>query len=170
VIETVGTGQGEIDVADASDVRVLVCAPGLGDDVQAIKAGILEIADVLVVNKADLAGAAHTVSQLESMLALRSQAQRGATVCKTIANTGEGVDTLASLIESCFDRIDPERARSARRMRRMLATAAGHLLTRRLRDREAPWLTELCSALQRGELDLESAAERVLRSARLADE
>lgn len=170
VVETVGTGQGEIDVADASDVRVVVCAPGLGDDVQALKAGILEIADVLVVNKADLAGADRTVSQLESMLALRPEAARDVDVCKVAAISGEGVDALAAIIESRLAALEPGRARSPQRMRRVLAAAAGNLLSRRLRDRDAAWLAELCAALQRGELDLESAARRVLHSGRLADE
>ncbi|MDX1432923.1 MAG: methylmalonyl Co-A mutase-associated GTPase MeaB [Gammaproteobacteria bacterium] len=170
VVETVGTGQGEIDVADSSDVCVVVCAPGLGDDVQTLKAGILEIAEVLVVNKGDLAGAQRTYAQLQSMLALRSEAARDVDVCTTIASTGEGVDALASLIEARLDAAEPGRARSAQRMRRQLAAAAGHLLTRELRDRDAPWLSELCTALQRGELDLQSAARRVLSSGKLADE
>ena len=71
VIETVGTGQSEVELIEIADIRVVVNAPGLGDDVQAIKAGIMEIADILVLNKADMPMADITVRQLRSMLRLR---------------------------------------------------------------------------------------------------
>ncbi|MDX1514600.1 MAG: methylmalonyl Co-A mutase-associated GTPase MeaB, partial [Gammaproteobacteria bacterium] len=76
LIETVGAGQSEIEVAEVADVTVVVSAPGLGDDIQAMKAGLLEIADVLVVNKADDPVAAVTVRQLTGMLRLRQDARR----------------------------------------------------------------------------------------------
>ena len=170
IIETVGTGQGEVDIADAADVRVVVCAPGLGDDVQALKAGILEIADVLVVNKADLAGGDTTASQLEAMLALRAQDSRDVGVCKTTATTGEGVAELAEIIEARLAADDPRRTRSPQRMRRLLATATGNLLTRKLREVDDTWLMDICGMLQRGQLDLESAAQRVLCSGKVSDE
>ena len=90
VVETVGAGQGEVDIADAADVRVVVCATGLGDGVQALKAGILEIADVLVVNKADLPGSTTMVNQLQAMLALRANDSRDVDVCETTSTTGQG--------------------------------------------------------------------------------
>ena len=170
VVETVGAGQGEVDIADAADVRVVVCATGLGDDVQALKAGILEIADVLVVNKTDLPGSTTTVNQLEAMLALRAEAARDVSICKTTATTGEGVAELAKTIEDRLGTDDSRNMRSPIRMRRLLATATGNLLTRRLRDLDEQWLMEICESLQRGEVDLESAADRVLRSARVLDE
>lgn len=166
IIETVGTGQGEIDIADAADVRIVVCASGLGDDVQALKAGILEIADVLVVNKADMPGADKTAGQLESMLALRTEAARNVAVCKTTATTGEGIEELAGIVEARIAAAEPQRMRSPQRMRRLLATATGNLLARELRESDAPWLLEICDTLRRGEIDLESAAHRVLRSER----
>jgi LAO/AO transport system kinase len=169
VVETVGAGQGEVDIADAADVRVVVCATGLGDDVQALKAGILEIADVLVVNKADLPGSATMVNQLEAMLALRAPQARDVDVCKTTATTGEGVAELAKTIEDRLCTDDSRDSRSALRMRRLLAAAAGDLLTRRLRDLEDEWLVEICASLQRGEADLESAANRILRSGRVSE-
>ena len=76
LIETVGTGQSEIDVAEVADVRVLVTAPGLGDDIQAMKAGLIEIADVMVVNKADREGAERAVQQLKGALSLRAARPR----------------------------------------------------------------------------------------------
>lgn len=170
VVETVGAGQGEIDIVDAADVRVVVCAAGLGDDVQALKAGILEIADVLVVNKSDLSGGETTAGQLEAMLALRTNEARGVHVCKTTATTGEGVAELAEIIEARLTAIEPDRMHSPQRMRRLLAAAAGNLLTRQLRNLDEAWLMTICEMLQRGELDLESAAQRVLRSEQISHE
>src|SRR6185295_18928308 len=72
LIETVGTGQSEIDVAEVADVRVVVTAPGLGHDIQAMKAGLIEIADIMVVNKADREGADRTLQQLKGALSLRA--------------------------------------------------------------------------------------------------
>jgi LAO/AO transport system kinase len=169
VVETVGAGQGEVDIADAADVRVVVCATGLGDDVQALKAGILEIADVLVVNKADLPGSATMVNQLEAMLALRAPQARDVDVCKTTATTGEGIAGLAKTIEDRLATNDSRDSRSALRMRRLLAAAAGNLLTKRLRDLDDGWLVEICAELQRGEADLESAANRILRSGQVSE-
>ena len=170
IVETVGTGQDEVDIADAADLRVVVYAPELGDDVQALKAGILEIADVLVVNKGDLAGSSRAVGELEAMLALRAPESREVTVCKTTATTGEGVDELARVIETRLESIPPDRLRSEARVRRLLAAAAGNLLAHRLRHLKQDWLEELHGALQRGEMDLESAARAVLASKRLNDD
>jgi LAO/AO transport system kinase len=170
VIETVGTGQGEVEIGDAADVRVVVCAAGLGDDVQALKAGILEIADILVVNKADLPGSATSVNQLAAMLALRAPQARDVSICKTTATTAEGVAELAETIEARLAAQSPRRTQAPQRMRRLLAAAAGNLLTRSLRERDDPWLMTICDRLQRGELDLESAAELVLSSARISHE
>ena len=72
LMETVGTGQTDIDVAEIADVRIVISAPGLGDDIQAMKAGLLEIADILVVNKADREGADHTMQQLLGALSIKS--------------------------------------------------------------------------------------------------
>lgn len=170
VMETVGAGQGEIDIADAADVRVVVCAAGLGDDVQAIKAGILEIADVLVVNKSDLDGGGTTANQLEAMLALRAEGARDVAVCRTTATTGEGVAELARILETRLAACPNRRSGSPERVRRLLATAAGNRLARTLRERDEPWLMSICESLQSGVLDLESAAREVLRSGRLTDE
>ncbi|MDX2316690.1 MAG: methylmalonyl Co-A mutase-associated GTPase MeaB [Gammaproteobacteria bacterium] len=169
VIETVGTGQGEVDIADAADVRVVVCAAGLGDDVQALKAGILEIADVLVVNKSDLPGGDTTVNQLAAMLALRAEQARDVSICKTTATTAEGVAELAETIEVRLAAQSQRRTQTPQRTRRVLVAAAGNLLNRTLRERDDPWLMAICDKLQRGELDLESAAQQVLCSGRISD-
>ena len=103
IVETVGAGQSEVEVMRVADTRLVACPPGLGDDVQAIKAGILEIADLLVVTKADLPGATNTARDLREMLHLRAPAAAGAwkvpvlTVCAT---AGEGVTALLEQVEA----------------------------------------------------------------------
>ncbi len=93
LIETVGVGQDEVDIAGVADVTVVVLVPGLGDDVQAIKAGIIEIADVLVVNKADLPGADRLEEELRAMQSLTKTSQP-APIVRVIASQGSGVDQL----------------------------------------------------------------------------
>jgi LAO/AO transport system ATPase/phenylacetic acid degradation protein PaaD len=102
IVETVGAGQSEVEIMRLADTRVVVCPPGLGDNVQAIKAGILEIADLLVVTKADLPGADATARDLKDMLHLR--AKPGATawqvpVLRSCADSGLGVSDLIEQIE-----------------------------------------------------------------------
>jgi LAO/AO transport system kinase len=124
LLETVGVGQDEIDVCRSADTTLVVSAPGFGDGVQALKAGLLEVADVLVANKADRPGADALVSELESAVALgvgrldavesargshsasstRAIASSGAVfvphIVRTVANTGDGVDALLDAIEA----------------------------------------------------------------------
>ena len=99
LVETVGAGQSEVEIASIAGTRLVVCPPGLGDDVQALKAGILEIADAFVVNKADLAGAAHTARDLAAMLALKTDGP-ARPVFTTAATTGQGVAELARWLEA----------------------------------------------------------------------
>ena len=95
IVETVGVGQDEIEIARAADVVAVVLVPGMGDDIQAIKAGILEIADVFVINKSDRPGADRLVADLEAMMALVSQAATARPpIFRTVAFSGEGVPTL----------------------------------------------------------------------------
>ena len=104
LIETVGVGQDEVEVMKAAHTSVVVTVPGLGDDIQAIKAGILEIADVLAVNKADREGADRTERDLMHMLDLRAEGERKEVeIVRTIANrglgTGSGIPELAEAVE-----------------------------------------------------------------------
>lgn len=100
VIETVGVGQDEVDVMAAAHTTVVVSVPGLGDEVQAIKAGLLEIADVLVVNKSDREGADRTVRDLRHMLGLRAARTHEVAVVSTVATRGTGITELAAAIEA----------------------------------------------------------------------
>ena len=98
LVETVGVGQEEVDVAQVADTVCLVTVPGLGDDIQAIKAGVLEIADVLVVNKADRPGADETARDLAQMLSLAKDKPWKPPIVRTSAQTGEGVADLVGAI------------------------------------------------------------------------
>src|SRR5262249_28448100 len=134
LIETVGTGQTDIDVAEVADVRIVVTAPGLGDDIQAMKSGLLEIADILVVNKGDREGAQHTVLHLQSALSLKPDARAKVPVLKVTATTGEGIAALAAAIENATARKaqDPL-TRRRRRARYLIARAAADLVAERVR-------------------------------------
>ncbi len=109
LIETVGVGQDEVDVMRAAHTTVVVTVPGLGDDIQAIKAGLLEVADVLVVNKADREGADRTERDLMQMLDLRSGERRDVAIVRTIATrgtaNGSGIAELATAVEAHRTRV-----------------------------------------------------------------
>jgi LAO/AO transport system kinase len=127
IIETVGVGQDEVEIISTAHTAVVVTVPGLGDDIQAIKAGILEIADVLVVNKADREGADRTVRDLTHMLDLR----RGQPVeiLKTVATTGEGIDELVQAIERHRAKPDSSRRANSRAAAQLLELVKDRLLT-----------------------------------------
>lgn len=102
LIETVGVGQSEVEVAGAADTTLVLLAPGMGDGVQAAKAGILEVGDVFAVNKADRDGADATVRELRAMLSL-GERQQGAwlpPIVRTVASTGEGIVDLLEAIDA----------------------------------------------------------------------
>jgi LAO/AO transport system kinase len=100
IVETVGVGQDEIEIAKSADVCVVVLVPGMGDDVQTMKAGIMEIGDVLVINKADRDGVLRTEKELEALLTLSGRADEWhAPVIKTVAIENKGIVELAAAIE-----------------------------------------------------------------------
>jgi len=100
MFETVGIGQSEVEVAEQVDTTVLVTVPGLGDDVQVLKAGIMEIADVFAVNKADREGVERTVAEIEQLLAVREMDQDTflPPIVQTVARDGQGIGDLAAAI------------------------------------------------------------------------
>jgi LAO/AO transport system kinase len=168
VVETVGVGQSEVDVAAAADATVVLLAPGMGDGVQAAKAGILEIGDVFVVNKADRDGAQPLVRDLRSMVAL-TERPTGAwkpPVLTTVASEGTGVDEL-------LDAVDRFRAHQAAtggdahrrlgRARREVEGLALAGLRRRLREEQGEALDGLGQSVRDGDLDPYAAAEQLLR-------
>src|SRR6266849_3582618 len=102
LVETVGVGQDEIEIAKAADVCVVVLVPGMGDDVQTMKAGILEIADVLVINKADRDGVLRTQKELESLLTFATRVDEWQPpIVKTVATESKGIEDLAGAIDRC---------------------------------------------------------------------
>lgn len=163
LVETVGTGQNEIDIAEVADLRIVVAAPGLGDGIQAMKAGLLEIADVLVVNKADREGAEHTLQQLASALGLRAE-QRAVPLLKTVAPSGTGVDALAKLVAEARAGIVavPAIERRRRRARYVIAQAAADMLAKRVRTDRGRNLSRLSDEVLSGTLSVEDAARRLV--------
>jgi LAO/AO transport system kinase len=173
-VETVGVGQAEVDIASAAHTTVVVEAPGLGDEVQAIKAGVLEIADLFAVNKADREGADHAVMALQMMqgLAPAPVGHHGATggpgrghhvepgaqpdggwlppITKTVAMRGEGVETLRDWIELHADHLRQTDGLAQREVARA-ATELDHILRDQL-------IAALLAHLPPGHLDTAIAA------------
>ena len=164
VIETVGVGQGEVDISRTAHMSVVVVAPGAGDDVQAIKAGVMEIADVFVVNKSDRAGADCTVSEIEAMLTLGSPKPNSKlpAVIKTSVLNGEGLDKLEVAISELVKRggIDEARARARARARveGILCRRIGTALA------EATVLEEALDRIVSREVDPYTAAEKLAQN------
>ena len=161
IIETVGTGQAETDVVEAVDSIVVVAVPGLGDDVQAMKAGIIEIADVCVVNKADREGAERTALQLEEALKL---GPRDVPVITTIATTGVGVSSLVSVLDGHYQAMlaGGELAeRRKRRLRMALYTYAASIVNDRLREWLDMRLTSLWPDIASGRVDVYTSGRKL---------
>lgn len=100
LVETVGTGQSEIEIAAIAQVKVVVVQPGVGDGIQAMKAGVLEIADILVVNKCDLPHARRCVHDLEQMLSLRAGTAARTPIIEVTALNGQGITELVEVIQA----------------------------------------------------------------------
>jgi LAO/AO transport system kinase len=165
LLETVGTGQNEIDVAEVADVRVVISAPGLGDDIQAMKSGLLEIADILVVNKGDRPGAEQTMQQLAGALSIRATISDKIPVLKTTATSGEGVDRLLSEIGKVGDRVraSGSQTRRRRRARYLIARAAADLVAARVRRGNVSRLDDLADRVLAGTLSPDEAAATLLK-------
>jgi LAO/AO transport system kinase len=164
LLETVGTGQSEIDVAEVTDVRIVVTAPGLGDDIQAMKSGLLEVADILVVNKGDREGAERTVQQLRGALSLRSGPRANVPVLKVTATTGSGVPALADAIDQFAAASVPKDAmvRRRKRARYLIARAAADLVSARVRQGTDDKLEKLTDAVLAGTILPADAAGKLL--------
>ena len=104
IVETVGVGQDEVEIVKTADVSVVVLVPGMGDDIQAIKAGIMEIGDVFVINKADREGVLRTQKELDALLSLAHRPDLWMPpIVKTIATDGKGIEDLAAAIASYYE-------------------------------------------------------------------
>ncbi len=143
IVETVGVGQDEVEIVKAADVSVVVLVPGMGDDVQAIKAGIMEIGDVFVINKADRDGVLRTEKELEALLSLAMRPDFWQSpIIKTIATDNKGIEDMAGAIESyrVFQQKDDTHALERRQQIarwRILELLRERLLARTLSDDSA---------------------------------
>ena len=162
LVETVGVGQSEVEVASLADTTLVLLAPGMGDGIQAAKAGILEVADVLVVNKADLDGADATVRELRRALAQRAPGEWDPPVVRTVASAGTGIDDVVDAIDErsawlrSSGRLGERRAVRARSELRALVADA---VLGRIDDRR---LADLAEQVASAELDVYAAVTLLL--------
>jgi len=170
VVETVGVGQDEVEVVKAADVSVVVLVPGMGDDIQAIKAGIMEIGDIFVINKADKEGVFATEKELESLLSLATRDDGwDPPIVKTVATENHGVAELAAAIEKfCGQqlgaRVSSERRRAIARWR-IVELLRESLLSRVLGTEAAvAMLDRLADEVATRQRDPYSAVEEIIRS------
>ncbi len=168
LIETVGVGQDEIDIVRTADVSVVTVVPGAGDEVQALKAGIMEIADIFVVNKADREGADRTGASIEAMLSLHAYgaADWRPPILKTEATTGRGVPELVDAIERFRQHMGAahgtrRRARAEFRVRELLA----HRFVRHVEERllAAGEFDALLDRIAAREVDPYTAVDEIMR-------
>jgi GTPase len=168
LVETVGVGQDEVEIARAADVVAVVLVPGMGDDIQAIKAGILEIADLFVINKADRPGADRVAADLEATMALApATAGKRPAIFRTVAVSGEGVEALRDGLTGFVAAAGPDH-RDARRAERAQMRFLAVLTERFLRDvRErrlsGARLAAIVEAIAARRLDPYTAADEILR-------
>ena len=166
IIETVGVGQAEVEITDACDTTLVVVNPGWGDAVQAAKAGLMEIADVFVVNKADRQGARQTVRELQQMLEL-SNAPWKPEIVQTIATKGEGIDDLWAAIEK-HRAYQEENGLLDKRRRRRIERELREIVAERFRNRVSEkgddLVRELTAEVEARRLDPYEAADRLIAS------
>lgn len=167
LVETVGIGQDEVDIAQIAETTIVVLVPGLGDAVQMIKAGIMEIGDILAVNKADLPGVEQTVAELEAMLDLGDQSnKRPIPIVKTSALEGEGLDVLFE--EICKHRkfLETTAPHTELRRRRYEGALMEHVRGRLIRLLSEEFVREkaqpFVDALLQGKTDLHTASTKLL--------
>jgi len=168
--ETVGVGQDEVEVVKAADVSIVVLVPGMGDDIQAIKAGIMEIGDIFVINKADKEGVFATEKELEALLSLASRDDGWEPpIVKTVATENQGVEALAQAIESYSQaqlgpRVSSERRRAIARWR-IVELLRESLLARVLAsDSSVAMLNRFADEVATRRRDPYSAVEEIIQS------
>ena len=172
IVETVGVGQDEVDVAKAAHTTLLIEVPGMGDDIQAIKAGVLEIADILVINKADREGVEKLNLHLQAMLSLAPRQEWRVPILKTIAAQATGIVELADRIEAhlAYLKSSGEYERRERaRLRDELISRVREEISRRLlrRENEPNGLAGMLDQLEARQIDLTEAARRLLNQSLL---
>ncbi|MEV6487019.1 methylmalonyl Co-A mutase-associated GTPase MeaB [Actinoplanes sp. NPDC051633] len=170
LVETVGVGQAEVEIASLADTTLVLVAPGMGDAIQAVKAGILEIADVFVINKADRPGVDNTYRDIQGMLALgeRGPGEWRPQVVRAVAVRNEGIDDVVAAIEKHRAWMTDSGQLTVRREKRAAveveAIALGTLRARMGSLREGTPLSALAGRVAAGELDPYAAAEELLKT------
>lgn len=166
LIETVGVGQSEVEIAAAADTTVVLLAPGMGDGIQAAKAGILEIGDVFVVNKADREGAQTTARELRQMIALSAESNGDPwvpPVVTAVASTGAGIDEVVASIDSHNTWAGENGELHSRRVRRareeVLSELLGNVRARASREPAESQLARMAQQVADGRLSVHAAAE-----------
>lgn len=169
IVETVGVGQDEVEIVKTADVSVVVLVPGMGDDIQAIKAGIMEIGDVFVINKADREGVLRTQKELEALLSLAHRPDMwNPPIIKTIATENKGIEDLAAAIESYTDfnssEADAAGARKFAVARWRLIELLQEALIRRLIDTngKSDEIDRLADRIAKREIDPYTAIDEIL--------
>ncbi|MGH2694624.1 MAG: methylmalonyl Co-A mutase-associated GTPase MeaB [Actinomycetota bacterium] len=166
VIETVGVGQAEVEITDACDTTVVVVTPGWGDAIQAAKAGLMEIAEVFVVNKADRAGAKDTVRELRQMIEM-SEATWKPEIVTTVAIKGEGIDELWAAIQKHRSYQEGNgllEARRRRRIEREIREIVAERYRARVDSDAKRMLSDLTDEVQARKLDPYAAADRLIEA------
>jgi len=170
LVETVGVGQAEVEVASLADTTLVLLAPGMGDAIQAVKAGVLEIADVFVINKADRPGADATYRDIQGMLSLgeRRPGEWRPQVVRATAIKGEGIEDVVAAIEKHRGWLEQtgelRKSRERRAAVEVEAIALGTLRARIGNLRDGTALTTLAARVAAGSLDPYAAAEELLSS------
>jgi LAO/AO transport system kinase len=166
LIETVGAGQDEVEVASMAETTVVVLTPGSGDDVQAMKAGMMEVADIVVVNKADLPGAEGVISQVRAALNLASRGRLDTPVIESVAPRGTGIPELADAIEAHRRNLETsgemDSLRVQRARRQVLLIVRQLLMDEILLEAKDGRLDALAEDVASREIDPYSAAKRLI--------
>ena len=167
LLETVGVGQAEVDIIDHADTVILALMPGSGDSIQALKAGVMEIPDIIVVNKSDHPLTDTMVREIRGVLSLGPKTSWRVPIVKTEAARGEGVDELVETVEKHRDHIEAEGTLEERRRRNLMNEVmelAAVRLRRRLEEslREDPSVQDLLREVVQRKLDPASAAAKLL--------
>lgn len=167
IVETVGAGQSEVDIIRIAQTIIVVLAPGLGDDIQAIKAGIMEIGDIFVVNKADRENANKTVTDIQTMLELGNvKSGWRPVIVKTVATTGEGIALLLEKIEEHCEHLGKDEANL--RLKRTVETELTEAIRQKAAEqilealRKSGRLEDLVSRVMAKKLDPQTAAEKAV--------
>lgn len=164
LIETVGAGQDEVEIAGTAQTTILVNTPNMGDEVQTLKAGIMEIADVLAVNKSDLPGADRMVSALKALLSLAPDQRWQPPVVRVIGTQAEGIAQLAEACDAHYAELESSgrlaEAERSRAEQQITALARARMLARLRTDAGETALQRLSEAVASREIDPHTAAER----------